>query len=162
MGLFRGISCLGKLTLQSQSASQNFWAETELEATCTGDLRNHPQGHHSSRLRLLKQKSHSVPRPTSLQGWNCSSCGSQPCHCIRLLHRYACRLAPYMTVGVNRDPGNWYLWQNAHMVIVKILGHTGRIMNRKGTHNSKTQILNTVNNLVYILLVICLYMWEYM
>lgn len=148
MGLCRGISCWGKFTLQSWSVNQNFNAESGLRAMCTEDLKNHPQSHHSSRLRLLKQKSHSVPRQESLQGWNCSILGSQTCHCIHLLPRYACRLAPRTTVQVNRDSGNWYLWQKEHMFIVKILEHTGKIMNKNQAPNSKIQRLNTVNNLM--------------
>lgn len=62
MALYRGISCLGLFALQSWSATQNFRAESGLEATCIEDLSNHPQSHHSSRLQLLIQKSHSVPR----------------------------------------------------------------------------------------------------
>lgn len=47
------------------------------------------------------------------------------------------------------------------MFIVKNLKHTGRLVNKKEAHNSKTQRLNAVINLVDILAVICLYVWEY-
>lgn len=130
-----------------------------LEATCMEDLRNHPQSHHSSRLKLLKQKSHSVPRQESLQGWNCSSLGSQMCHCTHLLHRYACswlhtRQSKLPETGID------VYGKNEHTFIVKILEHAGKIMNKNGAHNFKTQRLNAVNNLVHILVAICLYVWE--
>lgn len=46
------------------------------------------------------------------------------------------------------------------MFIVKNLEHTGKIMNKNQAHNSKTQRLNTVNNLVCVLAAICRYVWE--
>lgn len=131
MDLCGGSSCLGKLTLQPCSVSQNFRAELGLEATCIEDLRNHPQTRQSSRLRLLTHRSHSIPRPESLQGRDCSSLGSQTCDCIRLLRKHAHRPAPSATVQLSRDSGNGYLWQKEHRFIVKNLKHIGRIMSKK-------------------------------
>lgn len=47
-----------------------------------------------------------------------------------------------------------------HIFIVKILEHTGKIMNKNQAPNSKIQRLNTVNNLMQVLAAICRYVWE--